>query len=482
MVDTSILTDCGCGHDYSLYITDEIYKRIDGAYHMPNYRCRITSVKTSNPMNTPVRAPGLYQANVISEMIVDAVARKLGVRREEVCEVNIKANTDEEARDQTGQKMKDWNMPQLWAQFKDESKFEEREAAVDAFNSQNRWKKRGIAMMPLKYAANYINLSGCTTILSVHAPDGSVSVQSPACEMGQGGQTKVMAAVAATLQIPIELVSIFNPDTSVVANLMTDGASTGSEIMVESAVLACKEVLKRLEPVRDQLKTEKPDEELGWTDVTARAFGPMPTDTRVLLTVTGFYTQENSGGIEGKQGRIWWDEEPQEPLWKYYSTAAACSEVEVDCLTGEVVVTRADILYDCGHSLNPVLDMGQAQGGFVYGIGSYLLEEPLLDPATGENKCNGTWEYKPPSNHCVPNEFNVTFLKDSNNTETLFGSKGIAEPPICLAFTAVSALQKAIAASRIERGLSADFQLDSPATVDRVQQAMEIRESDFVLQ
>jgi len=337
-------------------------------------------------------------------------------------------------------------------------------------------------MMPLKYAANYINLSGATTIVNVNAPDGSVVVRCPTCEMGQGGLTKVQAAVAATLGVPVDLVSMYHPDTSVVSNLMTDGASTGSEIMVESAVLACKQLLERLQPVKEQLQKEKPGVTLAWKDITARGFGPLPTDTRVLMSATGFYIQPNSGGVEvAPHATPWWDEDPQPALWKYYAQGASCSEVEVDCLTGEVTVLRADVLWDAGHSLNPVLDFGQAQGGFVFGIGSYLREEPLLDPTTGENKSQGTWEYKPPSNHCVPLEFNVKFVKDSNNTESLFGSKAIAEPPICLSFSVVSAVQKAIVASRAERGLSAEFELDSPATVDRVQQAMGLRRSDLVL-
>ena len=121
--------------------------------------------------------------------------------------------------------------------------------AVNTFNSANKWKKRGIAMMPLKYAANYINLSGATTIVNINAPDGSVVVRTPSCEMGQGGLTKVISAVAATLNIPIEMVTPYHPDSSVQPNMMTDGASVGSEIMIESAVLACKELLPKIAEV-----------------------------------------------------------------------------------------------------------------------------------------------------------------------------------------------------------------------------------------
>jgi xanthine dehydrogenase/oxidase len=263
---------------------------------------------------------------------------------------------------------------------------------------------------------------------------------------------------------------------------MTDGASVGSELMVEAATLACNELLDRLKPLREQLQKEKPGVTLTWQEVTARGFGPMPTDTRVLMSATGFYTQPKTGGIDQTPSPIpWWDLKPSPPLWKYFSCSAACSEVEVDCLTGEVSVLRADILFDVGTSLNPVLDFGQAEGGYVFGVGHYLREEPLMDPTTGENKCDGTWEYKPPSNHCVPLELNVNFVKDSSNTESLYGSKGIGEPPLLLAFSIVSALRKAIVASRVERGLSGNgFVLDIPATCDRVQTALELRRSDFV--
>jgi len=182
-------------------------------------------------------------------------------------------------------------------------------------------------------------------------------------------------------------------------------------------------------------------------------------------------------------GGPWWCL-PQLPkdIWQYYVTGVACSEVEVDVLTGAHTILRSDILMDAGNSLSPLLDLGQVEGAFVYGLGMYTQEEILMDPKDGRNKCEGTWNYKPPNNKDTPQVFNVELVPGNTSSRTLYGSKGVGECGLLFAYTVVSALKKAITASRLERGLSGDFQLDSPATVDKVQQAMGLRKTDLKLE
>jgi xanthine dehydrogenase molybdopterin-binding subunit B len=161
------------------------------------------------------------------------------------------------------------------------------------------------------------------------------------------------------------------------------------------------------------------------------------------------------------------------PQGAYLSYGAAVSEVEVDILTGDVRALRSDILYDCGHSLNPLIDIGQAEGAFVFGQGFYMGEEIAVAP-DGECLTKGTWQYKPTLATNIPRDFRVAFLKDSPYSAGVMRSKAVGEPPLILAYSMMAAARKAIADSREERGLSRVVKLDVPATCIRVFEAAEV--------
>jgi len=165
----------------------------------------------------------------------------------------------------------------------------------------------------------------------------------------------------------------------------------------------------------------------------------------------------------------------------YFTFCVGFSEVEVDLLTGEWSILRSDILYDAGESLNSTIDIGQAQGAFVFGIGYFLTEEWLISPK-GMINSPDTWEYKPPTVYEIPRQFNVELLKDSKFPKGVLGMKGIGEPPMLLAYNIVSAIKYAIGQSRVERGLPPVFRLDGPVSVDRIQNAVQLKQTDFVLE
>jgi xanthine dehydrogenase molybdopterin-binding subunit B len=486
--------DVGCSNDYSDYMCDEILKRQDLAYDIPNYRTTLRMLKTNNPTASAVRAPGLSQAAVIAETMVDAVSRACKVSQETVREVSMKASGKDGGCDQTFQPMPDWHTPEVWKKGKEQFSFEDRQKACDSYNSGSKFKKRALALMPLKYSVGYVNMTGLAVTVNINASDGSVEVQTGCCEMGQGCLTKVMSCVATELGVPMATVNAHYPDTSVIPNLFTDGGSAGSELLCQAAKQACDQLKARLAEVKEVLLEEKKaastdggDVSATHQEVCARAFGAMPTDSRVCLSATGvasqpFYNDLKRTPEHPPLGGIWWQMDPlPKDIWQYYLSGVGCSEVEVDVLTGNYVILRSDIMIDAGKSLNPLIDLGQAEGGFVYGIGNYCTEETLMDPKDGRNKSEGSWNYKPPNNKDVPQIFNVELLPGHSSDRTLYGSKGIGEAPLLLAYSVVSAVKKAIRASREERGLSSDFRLDSPATCDRVQQAMGVQPSHLSL-
>jgi len=352
-----------------------------------------------------------------------------------------------------------------------------------------------MALMPLKYAVGYVNMTGLKVTVNINASDGSVEVQTGCCEMGQGVLTKVLSCVATELGVPMNTVHAHYPDTSVLPNLFTDGGSAGSELLCQAAKQACDTLKGRLAEVKEVLLEEKKAAATDGADVPdathqevcARAYGGMPTDTRTLLSATSvaampFWNDLKRTPEHPPLGGIWWQADPApKDIWQYYITGVACSEVEVDVLSGNYVVLRSDLILDAGNSLNPLIDLGQAEGGFIFGMGMYCQEETLMDPKDGRNKSEGSWNYKPPNNKDAPRIFNVELFPGNRSSKTLYGSKGIGECPFLLAYSITSAVKKAILASRLERGLSSDFRLDSPASVDRVQQAMEVRPSDLKL-
>jgi xanthine dehydrogenase/oxidase len=492
-----MMFDAGCQNDYTDFMADETLKKQDYAYDIPNYRGVLNMAKTNMPNASAVRAPGLAQACAITETMIDAVAQKLGISQEKVREVNMKKLKSDSytPTDQGGQEITEWNMPTLWEDCTKKFDFEEREKKIEAFNASNRYKKRGIAMQPLKYSVGYLMMSGAQVTVNINAADGSVAIQTGCCEMGQGCLTKVISAGASALGIPFEKVSAYYPNTSVIPNLQTDGGSAGTEVLCHATAEACKILKERLKAVEEVLLEEKKAAAkegeavtATWEEVCARSMGPMPTDTRTLLTASAMYAHPKYNAIRRTADHPppelpFWNLDPiPKDVWSYFTTGCGCSEVEVDVLTGSYTVLRADVVLDAGNSLNPLIDLGQAEGGFVYGLGCYLQEEILMDASTGRNKSDGTWNYKPPGNKDVPQVFNVSLHPNNQSSRTMFGSKGIGEAPLLLGYSAVSAIRKAVRASRVERGLSPEFQLDSPATVDRVQQVMGLSTADLSLE
>jgi len=164
----------------------------------------------------------------------------------------------------------------------------------------------------------------------------------------------------------------------------------------------------------------------------------------------------------------------------YNSYGVGCLEVELDVLTGEIQIIRSDIFFDCGISMNPAIDIGQVEGAFVQGLGLHLTEDIIYSPS-GELITNGTWEYKPPSSKDIPIQMNVTLLKNSVNANGVLSSKAVGEPPLTMACVGLLAVQHAIAAARSNIGKSGYFELNSPATVDKIQTGCLVDDSQFTL-
>ena len=304
----------------------------------------------------------------------------------------------------------------------------------------------------LRYGLSHGHVSGSSCTINVHAADGSIEVFHTGQEMGQGLTTKCAMTISMRLGVPLDKIYVHGTNTSVVPNDTVSGGSTTSEALCHAADLACDELLERLKPHEETLnKDKKPDEaKATFAEICGAAFGGGAGPEN--LSISKKYMPKDSSVGKGLDSSA------------YFGLGAAMTEVEVDILTGQVSVVRSDLLYDCGHSLNPTIDIGQAEGAFVMGLGFFLQEETMYSPS-GELISDGTWEYKPPLYNDIPEEFNIELLSDSPYKGGVRNSKAVGEPPLLLAITSLGATRAAIRASRVERGLDPGFTLSVPYAV-----------------
>jgi len=300
--------------------------------------------------------------------------------------------------------------------------------------------------------------------------DGSIVITQTGCEIGQGLYTKVAQMASYALgfalgekkNVPLSFIRFAETNTAVTPNAMFTGGSTGSEGSAEATRLACEELVARLKPIvagiEQKRQESKSDKEITWPEVCAAANG-----ASVNLSAIGKW----SGA--GNQS------------FSYHNYGVGFSEVEIDVLTGESNVLETDIIYDAGKSLNPAIDIGQAEGAFVIGLGFYTREDALYDES-GRLLSIGTWEYKPPVVKDIPVSFNVDLYQDSQFDKGILSSKASGEPPLILASSVGCAIRQAILAARKDAGKEDEWiELDTPFTVEKIQQACAVTDSEFVL-
>jgi len=474
--------NAGCTHDFSAFLLLEVAEAAPSVYGWGGkFRIDIHGMRTNLPSSTAVRSFGNPQAMFMTETILEDVAAALGKTPEFVREQNMLSR--ENAVTPWKQSMDFYNADALYAKAKADSGFVEREAAVERFNAQSRWRKRGISVVPLCYGHSYVYAAGTGALVNIHSSDGSVTVHHGGCEIGQGVHTKVAQVVALTLGCDLEAVKVAETSTEVVPNMRFTGGSITSEVACEAARRACLELNRTLEPHREFLRgklrgaaAEDPSRSAGaepsWVEVVAAANSVMGHQEK--LSATGIFAPTGNKYCTDVEGN---------PVGKpfhgdYWTFGAACSEVEVDVLTGETQVLRSDVLFDVGQSLNPGIDIAQIEGAFAWGIGYYLYEEPLVDDR-GTDRTQGVWEYKPPMASEVPRELTVELLRDNPFPQGVLGSKAVGEPPFMLSYSVVGAVKRAISAARKDAGAPAAFRLPMPCTVDAVQRACAVETSQM---
>ncbi|RQM07420.1 hypothetical protein DH86_00003214 [Scytalidium sp. 3C] len=415
---------------------------------------------TNTHSNTAYRGFGGPQAMFIAESYMTAIADGLGISVDELRIKNLYKKGDYTPFLQ--QIDIDWHIPQLFKETKEQCDFEARRAAVDEFNKKNKWKKRGIAMIPVKFGLSFataLHLNQAGASVKIFA-DGSVLLHHGGTEMGQGLYTKMCQIAAQELNVPIE--SVYTQDTASyhTANASPTAASSGSDLNGMAIKHACDQLNERLKPYWEKLGPNAT-----MHDVAHAAYRD-----RVNLAANGFWKMPKIGYSWGN-----YDISTVKPMYYYFTQGVGCSEVELDLLTGDHTVLRTDIKMDVGRSINPAIDYGQIEGAFVQGQGLFTIEETLWTQK-GELFTRGPGAYKIPGFSDIPQEFNVSFLQDVEggwkHLRTIQSSKGIGEPPLFLGASVLFALRDALVSARKDNGVKEHLALDSPATAERLRLAV----------
>ncbi|XP_040297422.1 aldehyde oxidase-like [Bufo bufo] len=446
--DINLYSNGGYSGIESVFIMEISVLQTDASYHIPNLRCQGKVCKTNLPSNTSFRGFGFPQSALITEVWVDEVAAKCNLPPHKVREINMYRNI---IMTPYKQEFDTTNLRRCWEDCKKSSSYHARMEAVRQFNKENHWRKRGIALIPLKFPVAFIVAFQNQAAALVHIyQDGSVLVSHGGTEMGQGIHTKIIQIASRELGIPMSDIHICETSIGSVPNTIDTAATVGTDVNGMAVKNACEKLRQRLEPI------VRKNPEGTWESWVKDAFYE-----RISLSATGFF--------RGYDTYMDWEKGEGHPF-QYCVYGAACSEVEVDCLTGDYKNIRADIIMDTGCSINPAVDVGQIEGAFVQGMGLYTTEE-LKYSTEGELLAKGTGEYKIPSVYDIPKEFNVSLLPSSQNPYAIYSSKGIGESALFLGSVVYFAIKDAVSSARMERGLSNIFTMNSPATPEKIRMA-----------
>ena len=463
---------CGWAQDLSLPVADRAMLHADNAYHLPHARIESHRLKTHTQSATAFRGFGGPQGVLGIERVVDHIAHHLNLDPLDVRRQNFYASGGDISAKRKPAGVTPYHMPvedsilhELCDALAERADYKARRAAVADWNAGQPVLKKGIALTPVKFGISFtltfLNQAGAL----VHVyQDGSVHMNHGGTEMGQGLFQKVAQVAAASFGVSVDLVKITPTDTGKVPNTSATAASSGSDLNGMAVKAACDTIRDRLAAHLAQMHQTEPrrvyfadgrvfvgDHEMSFAEAVQSAY-----QARVSLSATGFY----------KTPKVEWDRIAGRgrPFF-YFAYGAAVSEVVLDTLTGEYRILRADLLHDAGASLNPALDIGQVEGGYVQGAG-WLTTEELVWNGQGRLTTHAPSTYKIPACSDRPDVFNVHLWEGENREETIYRSKAVGEPPFMLGISAFLALSDALASTSTPYPA-----LDAPATPERVLRA-----------
>ncbi len=465
-VDVAFFARCGCSADLSQGVNDRTMFHADNAYYYPTLSIRSRRLFTNTVSNTAFRGFGGPQGMVFAERMMEEIAIELGVDALDVRKRNLYGK----GRDVTpyGQKITDNIALDVISQLEKTSDYRRRRKDIDAFNAKSPFIKKGLSLTPVKFGISFtltmLNQAGA--LVHVYT-DGSVQVNHGGTEMGQGLYIKVAQVVAEQFGIPLEKVRITATTTDKVPNTSPTAASAGSDLNGMAAKDACEKIKARLvvhlakkwRVAKTKINFANGAVTSGKHSISFKDLAKEAHATRISLSSNGFYATP----------KIHWDRTKAKGRpFLYFAYGAACAEVAIDTLTGEMKVLRADLLHDVGTSLNPAIDIGQIEGAFVQGMG-WLTTEELVFDKDGRLRTHAPSTYKIPCASDVPRDFRTSLYDSKGNREnTIYRSKAVGEPPLMLGIAVWTAVFNAVASVNLGKIPN----LQTPATPEAILKAV----------
>lgn len=466
-VDMLLAGKCGFSPDLSEGIVDRAMFHADNAYFLNSARILGLRCKTHTVSNTAFRGFGGPKGMMAIETLMEDIARKLGKDPLDVRKLNLyQPGADETPY---GQKIEQHILPALIEQLEKKSAYRARRTRITEFNQTHRQLKKGLALTPVKFGisftAKHLNQAGA--LLQIYT-DGSMLINHGGTEMGQGLYTKIQQIVASAFGVSVNRVMVSATRTDKVPNTSPTAASSGTDLNGMAAKDACDRIkadliafaCEHFKLSAEQIVFGNDVVVLGEQQLDFPAFIKLAYLNRIPLSATGHY----------RTPKIHYDRASAKGQpFLYFANGAAVAEVTLDCMTGEYKVDQIDVLHDVGKSLNPAIDIGQIEGGFVQGMG-WLTTEELLWDEKGRIISNSPANYKIPTAFDVPETFNVELFDEPNLENTIHLSKAVGEPPLMLAISVWAALRDACSST-------ANYQfsprLDTPATPERIYWALQ---------
>ena len=469
MLGAKVTVSGNCGHspDLSDAIVDRAMFHVDNAYQLGNTQVTGHRLKTNIVSHTAFRGFGGPQGLIMAELMMDVVARKTGLDPLSVRKLNLYGEENGTVTPY-GMPLEQDILADLIGKLEADSNYWQRREEVKAFNGASPIIKKGLALTPVKFGisftAKHLNQAGA--LLHIYT-DGSIQVNHGGTEMGQGLHTKIGQIVAHEFGVTLDNIEVTATRTDKVPNTSPTAASSGTDLNGKAAQNACITIKERLAaffaeqfnvPAEDVIfaagQVSAGGHHLPFTQLIQNAYM-----ARISLSATGYY----------RTPKIYYDRETGSgrPFF-YFANGAAVSEVSVDTLTGEYTLDKVDILHDVGTSLNPAIDRGQIEGGFIQGMG-WLTTEDLRWDDSGRLISNNMATYKIPAIGDTPAHFNVALFDRPNAEDSIYHSKAVGEPPFMLAISVWCAIKDAIASL-------ADYKVDpdlpAPATPEKVLMAI----------
>ncbi|WP_244656028.1 MULTISPECIES: xanthine dehydrogenase molybdopterin binding subunit [unclassified Pseudomonas] len=463
-IQLELAGNCGYSPDLSASIVDRAMFHADNSYYLGDATINGHRCKTNTASNTAYRGFGGPQGMVAIEEVMDAIARHLGKDPLAVRKANYYGKTERNVTHYY-QTVEHNMLEEMTAELEESSDYAERRKAIKAYNANSPILKKGLALTPVKFGisftASFLNQAGA--LIHIYT-DGSIHLNHGGTEMGQGLNVKVAQVVAEVFQVDIDRVQITATNTDKVPNTSPTAASSGADLNGKAAQNAAEILKQRL--VEFAAKHYQCDESrvefrnghvrVGEQVISFDTLAQQAWMGQVSLSSTGCY----------KTPKIFYDRSQARgrPFY-YFAFGAACTEVLVDTLTGEYKMLRTDILHDVGASLNPAIDIGQVEGGYIQGMG-WLTTEELFWNDKGKLMTNGPAGYKIPAVADMPADLRVKLVENRKNPEdTVFHSKAVGEPPFMLGIAAWCAIKDAVASLGDYRHQP---KIDAPATPERV--------------